>query len=180
MGLQVIAPPVEEPIDLADLKAALKVSHVDDDALLAAMLAEARETIEVKTERQLARKTWLLTIDYFPAAEIILPHRPIDSVVSVKYDDSAGLEQTMPPSDYFLDSASEPGWLFPVTSWPATLDTVNAVRVAYMAGYSDPALVPGPLKSAIVLQAQELYDGPDGARQARVRDLMQPYYLMVA
>src|SRR5215204_4357216 len=109
MGLQVIAPPVEEPIDLADLKAALKVSHVDDDALLAAMLAEARETIEVKTERQLARKTWLLTIDYFPAAEIILPHRPIDSVVSVKYDDSAGLEQTMAPSDYFLDSASEPG-----------------------------------------------------------------------
>jgi uncharacterized phiE125 gp8 family phage protein len=180
MGLQVIAPPVEEPVDLADLKAALRVSHTDDDVLLAAMLAEARESIEVRTERQLARKTWLLTIDSFPTFEIVLPHRPIDSIVSVEYDDSAGLEQTMPATDYFLDNASEPGWLFPVSSWPATLSAVNAVRVTYMAGYSDPALVPGPLKSAIVLQTQELYDGPDGTRQARIRDLMQPYFLMVA
>ena len=180
MGLQVIAPPVEEPIELADLKAALKVSHTDDDALLTAMLAEAREMIEISTQRELARKTWLLTIDYFPAAEIILPHRLVDSVVSVKYDDLAGLEQIVPPANYFVDSASEPGWLFPVSSWPATLDTVNAVRIAYMAGYSDPALVPGPLKSAVVLQTQELYDGPDGARQSRIRDLMRPYYLLVA
>lgn len=180
MGLQLVAPPVEEPIELADLKAALKVSHTDDDALLAAMLAEAREAIEIRTQRELAQKTWQLTIDYFPADEIILPHRPVDSVVSVKYDDAEGFEQTMPPGDYYLDNASEPGWLFAVSSWPATLDAVNAVRIAYLTGYSDPALVPGPLKSAIVLQTQELYDGPDGARQARIRDLMQPYFLMVA
>ena len=180
MGLQVIAPPVEEPVDLADLKAVLKVNHTDDDALLAMQLAEAREWVEVRTERQLALKTWLLTIDDFPTAEIVLPHRPINSVVSMQYDAPDGFEQTLPASAYYLDNASEPGWLFPVTNWPATISAVNTVRVTYMAGYGDPALVPAPLKSAIALQTQELYDGPDGTRQARIRDLMYPYYLMVA
>lgn len=180
MGLQVIAPPVEEPITLEDLKADLKVSHSDDDAQLLRLLGEAREWVETRTEREIALKTWQFTIDYFPSSEIILPHRPVDSVVSVKYDDEAGLEQTMPPAEYYLDNASEPGWLFPVTSWPATLDAVNAVRVAYQAGYADPALVPTPLKSAITLQTQELYDGPDGARQSRIRDLLQNYYLVLA
>jgi len=180
MGLNVIAPPVEEPVPIEDIKADLRVSHSDDDAQLTRLTGEAREWVEQRVQRELALKTWQFTIDYFPEAEIVLPHRPINSVVSVKYDNAAGFEETMPAGAYYLDNASEPGWLFPVTAWPATLDAVNAVRITYMAGYGDPALVPSALKSAVTLMVQELYDGPDGGRQARINDLMQNYYLMVA
>jgi uncharacterized phiE125 gp8 family phage protein len=180
MGLQVIAPPVEEPVPIEDIKADLRVSHNDDDAQLTRLTAEAREWVEQRVQRELALKTWEFTIDYFPSAEIILPHRPINSIVAVKYDDVDGYEQTLPPAEYYLDNASEPGWLFPVTGWPATLDAVNAVRVTYMAGYADPALMPAALKSAVTLMVQELYDGPDGGRQTRIRDLLMNSYLMVA
>jgi uncharacterized phiE125 gp8 family phage protein len=180
MGLQLIAPPVEEPVDILDLKSDLRVTHTDDDVQLARLNAEAREWIESKTEWQLALKTWELTIDYFPAAEILLPLRPVGGIVSIKYDNSEGFEQTLPPGDYYLDNAGEFGWVFPATSWPATLEAVNAVRVEFTAGYTDTELVPRALKSAITLQVAELYDGPDETRKARIRDFMEPYMLVLA
>src|SRR4051794_32807573 len=141
MGLNVIAQPVEEAVELADLKQDLRIAHTDDDARLNRLNAEAREWVETRAERQLALKTWEFTIDYFPAAEIYLPLRPVDAVVSIKYDDAQGMEQIFPPSSYYLDNVSEYGWLFAVDAWPVTLDAVNAVRIVFTAGYSDQALM---------------------------------------
>jgi len=180
MGLQLIAPPVEEPVALADLKADLRIAHTDDDAQLDRLNAEAREWVEQRTEWQLALKTWELTIDYFPADELLLPLRPIGEVLSIHYNDVAGFEQIMPVTDYYLDNAGEFGWVFPNVAWPATLDAVNAVRVEFTAGFADSELAPRALKSAITLQVQELYDGTDPTRVTRINDLMQNYYLMVA
>lgn len=182
MGLKLIAPPVSEPVPLADLKAELRVTHSDDDAQLERLNGEAREWVEIRTEHQLALKTWELTLDHFPVDELYLPLRPIVGVTSIKYDDAAGLEQTMPPGDYFTDAAGEWGWIFPIAgvAWPATLNAVNSVRIVFTAGYDDPALAPGPLKSAVALQVAELYDGPDATRQARIGDLLANYYLLVA
>lgn len=179
-GLVVIAPPAEEPVALDELKADLRVTHTDDDVQLGRLNAEAREWVETRTQRELALKTWELTLDAFPADGILLPLRPIAGVLAVKYDDAAGAEQTMPTAGYTVDTSSEPGWVLPVTTWPATRGGVNAVRVEFTAGYADSELVPRPLKSAIVLQAAELYDGPDSGRQARLRDLLENFYLMVA
>jgi uncharacterized phiE125 gp8 family phage protein len=179
-ALVLIAPPVDEPVAIEELKADLRVTHTDDDVQLGRLNAEAREWVETRTQRQLALKTWELVLDAFPAAEILLPLRPVVGVVAVKYDDAAGAEQTMPAAGYTVDTSSEPGWVLPVTTWPATSGGINRVRVEFTAGYSDYELIPRPLKSAIVVQAAELYDGPDSTRQVRLRDLLQNYLLMVA
>lgn len=95
---------------------------------------------------------WEVVLDAFPH-EIELFYPPATDIVSITYTDGAGDTQTMAPADYYLDSDSLPNWVLPVygTDWPTTLDTANAVRVRYTAGYADAASVPGPIKEAIML-----------------------------
>jgi uncharacterized phiE125 gp8 family phage protein len=59
----------------------------------------------------------------------------------------------MDAADYYLDADATPNWVLPAygEDWPDTLDTANAVRVRYTAGYATAADVPGPIKEAIML-----------------------------
>jgi uncharacterized phiE125 gp8 family phage protein len=174
-----ITPPAAEPVPLSDVKADLRIDHDDDNAKLERYLAEAREWVERRTGHEVAEKTWELVIDYFPDDEMRLPRRPVLGIESIKYDDESGVEQTLAEADYFLDSASdEAAWVFPTEAWPTVLDAVNSVRVQFRTGYDDPALVPAPLKSAIRLRVQELYDGADNARG--IDATLTNYYTMVA
>jgi len=160
MALKLITPPAAEPISLAEAKAHLRVDTTDEDALITALISAAREHAEHVTHRAFITQTWELAVDAFPAAEILLPRPRLISVVSVKYDDAAEVEQTMDAADYALDTYSEPGWLLPAygSTWPATLDAANAVRVRYTAGYGATAsAVPQGLKAWMLLRVGNLY-----------------------
>lgn len=70
----------------------------------------------------------------FPArGPLLLPRPPLQGVEAVTYTDGAGTEQTLDPSAYVVDTASEPGRITPVSTWPAGTD----VRIRYTAGYGD-------------------------------------------
>ena len=53
MNLQMITPPVGEPVTLDDVKRFLKIDTTADDTLLLALIAAARETCENYTGRKL-------------------------------------------------------------------------------------------------------------------------------
>src|SRR5262245_36044175 len=116
MGIRLIAPPSDPPLTLAELKGGLRVDHDLDDALLTRYMAEATTWVETITGKKLMPQTWEYVIDSFPGYEIKLPLRPVQSIVSVKYDDIEGFEQTIPETEYYLDDASEYAWLFPVSA----------------------------------------------------------------
>jgi uncharacterized phiE125 gp8 family phage protein len=177
MGLRLVTPPSVEPITVSDVKLDLRIVHADDDALLAKYITYAREFIEARVQFKIAEAVWEFVIDEFPAAEIKFPISPVSGVVSVKYDDPDGVVQTIAPANYYLDTTSPEQWLFPVSSWPATLDGINAVRIQFTAGYSQ-ATVPGPVAAAVRLKVTELYEGGDNHKP--VHDLLTNYYTMVA
>lgn len=137
MAFKQFSAPAVEPVTLAEAKVHLRVEHADEDALITALIQGAREQAEHEVGRALITQTWDLVLDAFPAAEIRLSRPPIQDVVSVTYVDAAGVTQTMDSSAYVLDSDLEPGYLLPAygTSWPATADVANAVRVRYRCGY---------------------------------------------
>src|ERR671912_2041068 len=111
MGLSLITPPVAEPVRLAEVKADLRIDHTDDDVRLQRHITEARQSIDGPRTwlvRSLMPQTWELVLDGYPTSEIRLPTAPVASITSVKYDDSLGIEQTIPVDDYYLDNASEP------------------------------------------------------------------------
>lgn len=144
MALKLITPAATYPVSLEEVKAWLNVDFADQDALVQnLMIPGATAHAEKYLGRALVDQIWELTLDAFPTKEIEIRRPPLIEVLSVKYDDSNGDEQTVSPSDYFVDAASEPGWVTPNTSsWPSTIDAINSVRVRFRAGYLDSSVSP--------------------------------------
>ncbi len=165
MPAVLITPPAVEPVTLAEAKAHLYVTHIDDDALIGAYISAAREDAEHRLQRALVSQTWELALDAFPAV-IVLPMAPLSSVTSIKYLDGNGVEQTLAPAAYAVDTAAEPGAVVPAygLAWPATRAERNAVRVRYVAGYgADGSLVPASIKAWIKLRVGALYENRESA-----------------
>jgi uncharacterized phiE125 gp8 family phage protein len=158
MTLKLITAPATEPVTLAEAKVHCRCGD-DEDALLGVLIQAAREQAEHQLGRALITQTWERVIDAFPLVEVELGMPPVVSVVSVKYIDEAGVEQTMDAADYSLDTDTQPGWVLPAvdTEWPDTLDTANAVRVRFTCGYGAAAAVPAAIKSWMLLRIGTLY-----------------------
>ena len=175
MPLQLVTPPAEEPVSLAEAKQHLRVDGGDDDLLIGSLISAARQAAETKTGRQLITARWKLVLDAFPGPSlmqsatgasfslpghaILLAKCPVQSAVSIEYLDMNGTTQVMPASDYVLDTACEPARLTPVfgKTWPPTLPQMGAVSVTFDAGYGTASAVPEGLKSWIKLRVGSLY-----------------------
>jgi uncharacterized phiE125 gp8 family phage protein len=170
MALKLITPPSTYPVTLAEAKLHCRVDIADDDALITAFITAATETAEQKTGRAIMSQTWELTLDAFPDT-LELTRVPVQSITSVKYYDTAGVQQTVSNTLYALDATDDFGFahISPVYAgvWPTTRDQINAVAVRYVAGYADAASVPQSIKNWILLMVSTMYEPRD-------RSLLQP------
>lgn len=143
-AVEIISGPAAEPVSRDEAKAHLRVESFADDALIDALITAAREWLEADTGRDLVLRRRRLVRDTFPAlmtAPIRLPRPPARGVVSVKYHDGAGVQQTWPTSSYQLDRVAMPARLLPAFGvyWPATqTGRLNAVEVTYRSGHLVP------------------------------------------
>lgn len=165
-ALKLKTAPTAEPVTLAEAKARLRIDGNDRDADLLAMLIAAREYWELDTRRQFVTATWQYWLDEFPRNDgaIRPPRPPLISVVSLKYTDTDGVQQTLTPTtDYTVDTYLEPGRIVPAydTTWPSVRDVPGAVVVEYTCGYGAPAAVPQPIKTAIMALAGHLNEFPE-------------------
>lgn len=159
MTVKIIVQPSEEPVSLAQAQDQCSVDDAEFDMLLGIFIAAARKRAEHETGRALCTQTRELVLDAFPAT-CCLPGSPIQSLSSVKYIDSAGIEQTLAPEDYILDKDSEPGRLVPAygKAWPSIRSVPNAVRVRYVCGYGVAADVPDDIKTWMLLAINTLFE----------------------
>ena len=160
MALKLITAPSTYPVDLASAKLHCRVDIADDDTLITALITAATEMAEQKTGRAIMTQTLELTLDAFPDA-FELTRVPVQSVTSVKYYDTNGVQQTLNNTLYALDAADDFGFAYisPVYAgvWPDTRDQINAVAVRYVAGYADAASVPQSIKNWILLMVSTMY-----------------------
>lgn len=175
MPLQLVTPPAEEPVSLAEAKLHLRVDSPDEDALITSLIAAARQAAETLTGRQLVTARWKLVLDSFPGPSlmgvpaglpfslpghaILLPKCPVQSVFAIQYLDMASATQTMPPAEYTADVACEPARITPVFGkiWPINLPQIGAVWVTFDAGYGAAASVPEGIKNWIKVRVGSLY-----------------------
>lgn len=185
MRTEIVTPPTEEPVSLAEAKVHLRLpdeEHPEDD-LVAMLIAVARERIEAAVSRRLVTQTvdlfldafpfgggfYLRSIrergwgpDYLPRCQVIaIPDPPLQSITSVKYLDADGVLQTLDPSAYrWKASTRAPGRVEPALngSWPTAADLFDAVQVRYVAGYGAASAVPKSAKAAILLLVGHLYE----------------------
>lgn len=184
-SLKLITPPASEPISLIEAKAHLRVDFTDDDDYIAALIIAARMITEEKTSRALITQTWDYTIDDFPYGNQIKLRKPeLQSVTSINYTDSSGLEHIMPTTDYFIDSNSKPGRIILGFSkvWPVViLQPAAAVRIRFVAGYGDATAIPQPLKQAMFYLISNWYENrePIDMQTRFVSEIPLTYQLLI-
>ncbi len=177
--------PKAEPITLADARAHLNEPPTQHDATIESAIVAARQHVELWCDRALMLQTWLAVCDAFPAT-IELRGGRVKEVVSVQYVDADGALQTLSESAYYADTIRDPGRLVPVSSWPATANRPNAVRVTYKVGYDDATKIPAPLIAAIKLIVGDLFEnresqvvGQSYSESETVSRLLTPYRRVV-
>lgn len=175
MSLKIITPPTTEIVTVDEAVQFMRVDSPSaaEEALIETMITAARKWCEEYLRRAIGVQTLELILDEFPSLgnQAILLRPPVVSVTSVKYIDADGDEQTMVEDvDYYLAKDSEPGEIRPVAYWPYSLNTADAVRVRYQAGYcadESPILseiLPETIRTAILMQVADLYNN----REAQV------------
>ena len=153
MGLQLITGPMGLAVDLATAKLHLRIDDASEDENVTRLIKAATSHVQQMTGRALLTQNWRLLLDSFPGGAIRVPMPPLHSVEAVTYIDAAGQEQTLPSSDYTVDSSGLFGAIWPAfgKSWPATIAHPMAVKVEFTAGYGDAAAVPADLQAALLL-----------------------------
>jgi uncharacterized phiE125 gp8 family phage protein len=145
--------PEVEPITLQEAKVHLHYTQSDQDDLIEGLILAARRQAESHQSRALITQSWTAGWPCFEP-ELLIPKPPLQSVESVKYFDTDGVEQTLVDgTDYLVDIASEPGKVVPApdTTWPATQARPNAVNVAFTCGYGHHGAIPAETKIWMLL-----------------------------
>lgn len=161
-ALSLVTEPTEEPITLGEAKSHLRVDFDEDDSYIAGLITAARMIAEERTSRAFVTQTWDLILDSFPCSDKIAVRKPkLQSVVSIKYKDSLGVEHVFDSNDYIVDGASVPGRVVLGYNkiWPSvTLQPASGVTVRFIAGYGNSEAVPQPLKNAIFFLISHWYE----------------------
>jgi uncharacterized phiE125 gp8 family phage protein len=157
--------PTTTPVSLAEAKGHLRVDHDDQDDLITAQINAATAYFDGYTGilgRALITQTWRQDFGCF-ADRLPLPVSPVSAVVSVSYFDTGNVQQALNANVYDLFADARGGYvaLQPGKSWPAAFRRVDAVSVTFTAGFGAAADVPEPIRQAILLVVQRLFDGAD-------------------
>lgn len=144
----------DEPLNLTEAKAHLRVTDTSEDALIESYIVAAREWVENYTGHVLVQR---VVEDAFHewGDFLTLRHQPVTvddptPTLTVNYIDTDG-DEIEYEERVIRDQR------YPWTIWAAsgaefpTLGTNGTITVTYTAGYANPALVPQPLKQAMLL-----------------------------
>jgi uncharacterized phiE125 gp8 family phage protein len=151
------AVPTFEPVTVAEAKKQCEladgVTHHDEH--LSQLIKLARETVEHDTGIVACTGTFVYRMTDWPCADwFTLPDvRPISSVTSIVYVDSAGASSTFSSGDYTLDTNAVKPFvkLNYGDSWPTLRGDINGITVTFVAGYANASLVPQLFKQACLL-----------------------------
>lgn len=207
--LVLVEPPEALPVALPEAFEELRLDEISDEALVKRKIEAATAEIDGRDGwlgRALITQEWDLILPGFPTesrlfswdylwmtyfrrgeSEITIPLPPLQEIVEISYTDPVG--QTQQFSDYRVLSG-EPARLLPDygTSWPATREDPDAVRIRFKAGYGGyPEAVPAPIREYILAQVATGYDirgrtviGSITSEVPHIRHMLESYRVMGA
>jgi uncharacterized phiE125 gp8 family phage protein len=159
-GIKISSAPTIEPVTVAELKTYMSLTGTAFDNMLTGLITACRDSIEKYSGRTFLTTTYELYFDRFPACfELVFP--PIQSVTSIYYVNSDGVDTLLTASNYRVDLVSLYPRIEPAygVSWPSTREVSNAVKVTYDAGYGATAAhVPQNIKSCIMAIASDMFE----------------------
>lgn len=178
--------PATEPVTAAELRTFLRETATGlPDAQAEEFIEQAREEIERDMNIAMITQSWRMSLDAWPigqsaefwdgtrtgsinelngsspAAAVILPVFPLQSVTSVStYDEDSTLTVVTVADVFDLDIYRTPARmaLKAGVAWPTVSRAVNGIQIIYVSGYGDAvADVPKPLIRAVKQLAAYYY-----------------------
>ncbi|OJU02744.1 MAG: hypothetical protein BGN83_15955 [Rhizobium sp. 63-7] len=158
MTYALIAPPVAEPVTLAEVKAHLRLDGDDEDVLLGALVKVAREHLERCTGLLMLSQAWRLYLDDWPVDGVIrIARGPVQSVETVVVYDEGGAALDVPLDGHVLDGGGRPARLV-LNQCVKTARAVNGIEIDFVAGFGDAAVeVPDTLRRAMLLHVAHMF-----------------------
>lgn len=159
-----VTPPSGDVVDLDTARAHLRVAGSDDDMLIAAQVAGLMAYLDGWggiLGRCLITQTWREDFSCWPGLRIPLRLKPVQSVTSINYYDSDGVQQTWPASNYRLHPLHGGHYVAVVdgVSLPSIAVRDDAVQITYLAGYGERTDdVPEDIRRAMLLLLGDLYE----------------------
>lgn len=157
----IITQPTAEPVTISEAKSKLSILHDDEDDRIAGMIKSAREFAEDYCNIYIMTTVVELTLDRWPGTEFGLNTWPLQSVDSIKYDDTSSQTTEITlivNTDYYADVKTEGGRIRAISSWPSLATKPNPIRIRMTAGYASASDVPYRIKDGIMTAIVSLYD----------------------
>lgn len=177
MTLTLLAPPAAEPVSLGALKDYLRVTHDDEDGVIAAVLAAAVRAIEARAGLAFLPQAWRLSLDAAPEETLFLPVAPCIGIDAVSVTGPDGAPSPVGPALYEF-APGAPGRLRRAGPWPPVGPRLDGVQIDFTAGHAGD--VPEPLLQAVKALAAHFYETRAAARETRVYSVPQSIDALIA
>jgi uncharacterized phiE125 gp8 family phage protein len=161
-SLELVDPPVKEPIALNEVKSQLRVDFNDDDALISRIMSAAVAFTDAKGAlgKAMITQKWRQFVGTRPSIVRLLIN-PVQAVTAIRYFDTDGNEQFDDLANYSVFATNgftiiqpKPGF-----SWPDVQDRPDAIGIEYNAGYGDnPSDVPQTVRHALMMLVGHWYE----------------------
>ena len=182
MILRRVTAPASTPISLSEAKDHLRVTHSDEDGLIAGLIAAAVAQVDAlgSLGRAMVTQTWAQYVPQSPGW-VRLEMGPFIALVSVEYYDAAGVLQTADLSgfetwlqDDFVICKPKQGF-----DWPTADTRPDAIKITYSAGYGAGSDVPTNIRHALLLMVAHWYENRSATSEAALRDIPMGVDMMI-
>ncbi len=180
MSLQVVLPPVADPVSLAETKKFLQVDSDHEDGLIADLIAAATEAVERRTGLILISRTLRQTVKVWPEKGVFaLQAAPLIQLLQVQFFDAMGAAQLVDSTAYYVDV--QLSRLIALAAFPSlpVSHPAQAIEIDFTAGYgTSPTALPASLRIAVLLVVRDIYEHRgerDGTLLLRAQALLAPF-----
>lgn len=154
MTPQLLNPPMQEPVSLAETRHWLRIDANDEDETLLSLIGAARRWVEAWLRRVLVAQDWRVTCDAWPVGGIPLSVAPLRSVTAVRIVDASGAAAALAAGEWSVDPAT--GRLMRRAAIDPTPQG-GRIEIDIAAGYGQPSQVPQPIRQAMLLLVAHLH-----------------------
>ena len=163
MVLQLITPPVKEPVTTAVLRDFLRLPPDQEEDLLVRLIRTAREVIEEHCNLVMLPQSWQLQLAHWPqSGRIALYKAPVISIDKVQGFSADGSTILFGDDDWRLDTESRPQRLY--LRKPPHITIARGLEIELTAGLANELEdLPETLRHACVMLAAHLYDNRNSA-----------------
>ena len=199
-----ITPPSMDPINLQEAKAHLRQTSQAEDVYISGLIQSATGRVELFTSRALLTQTWDLWFDCqdlyqysynyegqyrfgnspwdYSTKPIIVPKGQLQSVSYIYTYDINDTQAVFDAANYYVDTSSTPGriWMKLNKKLPSNLRPYNSFVIRFIAGWTDPALIPEQLRTGVRLLVSHMFENrePTSEIPIGISDVLFPWKLM--